>query len=213
MQQRDALRKIAKINQEIHDAIRREIAEERRKAEEAARLASAANAANPGSKTVKPGREKTITSASTTSEVLNATPENAKLSSDFLDNRGKLPWPVSNGIITRNMGSYTIEGIRTESDGVEIKTNSGAPVRTVFEGQVKLVNNVYGTYTVIVKHGEYFTAYSNLKSVSVSIGQKLNTKQMVGTVATDQTTGESIIQFSLYKGTNPVNPKIWLTPE
>jgi len=212
-QQRDVLRKIAKTNQEIHDAIRREIAEQRRKAEEAARAASAANAANPGSKTVKPTKEKTITSASTTSEVLNALPENAKLSSDFLDNRGHLPWPVANGIPIRWMGAYTIEGIRTECDGVEIKTNSGAPVRTVFEGKVALINNVYGTYTVIVIHGEYFTAYSNLKSVSVSTGQKLNTKQMVGTVATDQTTGESIIQFSLYKGANPVNPKIWLEPQ
>ena len=214
-QQRDVQRKIAKTNQEIHDAIRREVAEQRRKAEEAARAAaSAANAANPaGNKTVKPAREKTITSASTTSEVLNALPENAKLSSDFLDNRGHLPWPVANGIPIRWMGTYTIEGIRTECDGVEIKTNGGAPVRAVFEGKVASINNVYGTYTVIIIHGEYFTAYSNLKSVSVSTGQKLNTKQMVGTVATDPTNGESIVQFSLYKGTNPVNPKIWLEPQ
>jgi murein hydrolase activator len=213
-QQRDIQRKIAKTNQEIRDAIRREVAEQRRKAEEAARLAaSTANAANPGNKTVKPTRERTITSASTTSEVLNALPENAKLSSDFLDNRGHLPWPVANGIPIRWMGVYTIEGIRTECDGVEIKTNGGAPVRAVFEGKVASINNVYGTYTVIVIHGEYFTAYSNLKSVSVSNGQKLNTKQMVGTVATDPTNGDSIVQFSLYKGTNPVNPKIWLEPQ
>jgi len=214
-QQRDIQRKIAKTNQEIRDAIRREVAEQRRKAEEAARLAaSTANAANPaGNKTAKPTREKTITSASTTSEVLNALPENAKLSSDFLDNRGHLPWPVANGIPIRWMGVYTIEGIRTECDGVEIKTNGGAPVRAVFEGKVASINNVYGTYTVIVIHGEYFTAYSNLKSVSVSTGQKLNTKQMVGTVATDPTNGDSIVQFSLYKGTNPVNPKIWLEPQ
>lgn len=215
-QQRDIQRKIAKTNQEIRDAIRREVAEQRRKAEEAARAASAANAANaanPGSKTVKPTRERTITSTSTTSEVLNALPENAKLSSDFLDNRGHLPWPVANGIPIRWMGAYTIEGIRTECDGVEIKTNGGAPVRVVFEGKVASINNVYGTYTVIVIHGEYFTAYSNLKSVSVSTGQKLNTKQMVGTVATDPTNGDSIVQFSLYKGTNPVNPKMWLEPQ
>ncbi|MFI5160066.1 MAG: murein hydrolase activator EnvC family protein [Sphingobacteriales bacterium] len=207
-QQRDVQRKIARTNQEIHDAIRREVAEQRRKAEEAAR--AAANAANPGTKAVKPTRERTITSASTTSEVLNALPENAKLSSDFLDNRGHLPWPVANGIPIRWMGPYIIEGIRTECDGVEIKTNGGAPVRAVFEGKVASINNVYGTYTVIVIHGEYFTAYSNLKSVSVSNGQKLNTKQMVGTVATDPTNGESIVQFSIYKGINPVNPKQWL---
>ncbi len=210
-QQRDVQRKIAKTNQEIRDAIRREIAEARRKAEEAARAANAASAA--GNKTTATTRERSITSKSTNSEVLNATPEAAKLSSDFLGNRGQLPWPVANGIITRGMGQYTIEGIRSESDGVEIKTNEGAPVRSVFDGKVQAIENVYGAYIVIVNHGEYYTAYANLKSVSVSQGQKLNTKQMVGIAATDSNTGETTVQFSIYKGTNPVNPKIWLQPE
>jgi septal ring factor EnvC (AmiA/AmiB activator) len=210
-QQRDLQRKIARTNQEIHDAIRREIAEARRKAEEAAKAANAANAA--GTKTNATPRERAINSKSSNSEVLNATPEAAKLSSDFLSNRGQLPWPVANGVITRGMGAYTIEGIKTESDGIEIKTNEGAPVRAVFDGKVQAVENVYGTYIVIVNHGEYFTAYANLKSVSVSTGQKLNTKQMIGTAATDPTSGESSVQFSLYKGTNAVNPKLWLKPE
>jgi septal ring factor EnvC (AmiA/AmiB activator) len=208
-QQRDLQKKIAKTNQQIRDAIRREIAEARRKAEEAARAAAAANP--PGNKNVTPTKERP--NRPTDSEVLNTTKEAAKLSSDFLENRGKLPWPVANGIVIRGMGVYTIEGIRTESDGLEIKTNAGAPVRAVFDGKVQAVENVYGTYTVIVIHGEYFTAYSNLKSVTVSKGQKLTTKQMVGTVATDPATGESVVQFAIYKGVNPVNPKIWLFPE
>ena len=213
-QQRDLQRKIAKTNQEIRDAIRREIAEQRRKAEEAARAASAANAANPtGNKNNTTPKAKPINSSSTTSEVLRSTPEGARISNDFLDNKGHLVWPVANGIPIRWPGAYTIEGIRTETDGVEIKTNSGAPVRSVFEGKVASINNVYGTYTVIVIHGEYFTAYSNLKSVSVSTGQKVTAKQMVGTVAIDPATGEAVVQFSLYKGTNPVNPKSWLAPE
>ena len=210
-QQRDVQRKIAKTNQEIRDAIRREIADARRKAEEAARAANAASAA--GNKTNATTRERSITSKSTNSEVLNATPEAAKLSSDFLGNRGQLPWPVANGMITRGMGVYTIEGIRSESDGVEIKTNEGAPVRAVFDGKVQAIENVYGAYIVIVNHGEYYTAYANLKSVSVSKGQKLNTKQMVGVAGTDSNTGETTVQFSIYKGTNPINPKIWLTPQ
>ncbi len=210
-QQRDVQRKIAKTNQEIRDAIRREIADARRKAEEAARVANAANAA--GTKTNATTRERSITSKSTNSEVLNATPEAAKLSSDFLGNRGQLPWPVANGIIIRGMGVYTIEGIRSESDGVEIKTNEGAPVRSVFDGKVQAIENVYGAYIVIVNHGEYYTAYANLKSVSVSKGQKLNTKQMVGVAATDSNSGETSVQFSIYKGTNPVNPKIWLASQ
>ena len=123
-----------------------------------------------------------------------------------------MPWPVANGIVIRGMGSYKIENIQTESDGIEIKTNSGAPVRTVFDGKVQAIENVYGTYLVVVNHGEYFTAYANLKSVSVSKGQKLSTKQMVGTAATDPTTGDTSVQFSIYKGSTAVNPKIWLKP-
>lgn len=214
-QQRDLQRKITRTNQEIRDAIRHEIAEARRKAEEAARAANAANAANAaaGNKTTAPTRERTITSKSSDSEVLRFTPEAARLSNDFLGNKGRLPWPVAKGIIIRGMGTYTIEGIKTESDGVEIRTNAGEQVRTVFEGKVQAIQNVYGTYTVIVIHGEYFTAYSNLKSVSVSTNQKVDTKQILGTVATDPTSGESTVQFSIYKGTSPINPKIWLQEE
>ncbi|MGN6640778.1 MAG: murein hydrolase activator EnvC family protein [Mucilaginibacter sp.] len=210
-QQKDLQRKITRTNQEIRDAIRREIAEARRKAEEAARAAQAANA-TAANKTAAPPRER-ITSKSSDSEVLRFTPEAAKLSNDFLGNKARLPWPVAKGIIIRGMGTYTIEGIKTESDGVEIRTNPGEQVRTVFEGKVQAIQNVYGTYTVIVIHGEYFTAYSNLRSVSVSTNQKVDTKQILGTVATDPTSGESTVQFSIYKGTNPINPKIWLQEE
>jgi murein hydrolase activator len=213
-QQRDLQKKIAKTTQEINSAIRREIAEARRKAEEAARAANAANAANPSAnKNVTTKKEKPITSSSTTSEVLRSTPEGARISDDFLGNKGHLTWPVVNGIVTREMGKSKIEGIVTESDGIEIKTNAGAPVRSVFEGKIASINNVYGTYTVIIIHGEYFTAYSNLKSVSVSTGQKVTAKQMIGTVAADPSTGEYNVDFSLYKGTNPVNPRSWLAPD
>jgi murein hydrolase activator len=202
-QQRDLQRKIAKTNQEIRDAIRREIA--KRRAEEEKNTNNGTTARTTGAKP--------ISTRSTNNEVLTATPEDAKLSSDFLGNRGHLPWPVANGVITLGMGKHTEHGITSESDGVEIKTNEGAPVRVVFDGKVQAVENVYGTYLVVVNHGAYFTAYSNLKSVSVSKGQKLTTKQMVGTAATDPSTGDSSVGFSLYKGVDPVNPQLWLKPE
>jgi len=74
------------------------------------------------------------------------------------------------------------------------------------------VRDIVGTYLVVIRHGEYFTAYSNLRSVSVSKGQKVTTKQTIGTVATDSTTGETDVEFDLYKGSTPVNPKLWLAP-
>ena len=212
-QQRDVQRKLARTNQEINAAIRREIAEARRKAEEeaakAAKLANAANAANGDNKNVTPAK-KVVAKTYTTSEALNATPEAAKLSNDFLGNRGSLPWPVTNGVVIQGFGTYSIEGIKSESSGLEIKTNPEASVRAVFEGKVVRVINVYGTYTVIINHGEYFTVYSNLRSTNVAAGQKVGTKQNIGTVANESSTGIPQVKFELWKGASPVNPKIWL---
>ena len=211
-QQRDLQRKITRTNQEINAAIRREIEEQRRKAEAAAKAAAAAAAAGGAENKNVTVSKKAITKSSTTSEVLNATPESARLSNDFLGNKGSLPWPVTNGVVTQGFGKYTMEGITSENNGIDIKTNENASVRAVFEGKVAAINNVYGTYTVIIIHGEYFTAYSNLRSVSVSKGQKVSTKQNIGTVATESASGIPKVNFQLWKGATPVNPTIWLQP-
>jgi len=214
-QQKDLQKKIAATNREIDAAVRREIAEARRRAEEEAKEAArvAAAKAKAENREVEIPKTKTITKTSSNSEVLNATPEAARLSNDFLGNRGRLPWPVTNGVIIQGFGVYyTPENIKSESTGVSIKTNPGASVRAIFEGEVINVRDIVGTYLVVIRHGEYFTAYSNLRSVSVSKGQKVTTKQTIGTVATDSTTGETDVEFDLYKGSTPVNPKLWLAP-
>ncbi|MDB5153241.1 MAG: peptidoglycan DD-metalloendopeptidase family protein [Mucilaginibacter sp.] len=211
-QQRDLQRKIARTNQEINAAIRREIEEQRRKAEAAAKAAALAAAATGDSKNVTVPK-KAITKNSTTSEVLNATPESARLSNDFLGNKGSLPWPVTNGVVVQGFGAYYTEGIKSENSGIDIKTNVNAPVRAVFDGKVRVIKNVYGDYFVLIQHGEYFTAYSNLKSVSVSEGQNVSTKQNIGTVAAESATGIPKVNFQLWKGSTPVNPKIWLQPD
>jgi len=211
-QQEDVQRKRIKIDRELKAAIARDIEEARRKAERAAAAARLNAANNTGSKEAAAPR-RTITKNSTDSEVLNATPEAAKLSSDFLDNRGQLPWPVTNGDVKQGFGIYyDSENIKNESFGWDIKTNKGASVRSVFQGTVTNISNISGTFLVVIQHGEYFTAYSNLRSVSVKSGEKVGTKQVLGSVATDSSTGEAIVTFSLYKGKTPVNPKIWLAP-
>jgi len=214
-QQQEVQRKITRTNREIASAIRREIEEARRRAEEAARAEARAAAARAKAenKEAPAPRARTINKNSSDREVLNATPESAKLSSDFLENRGSLPWPVTNGSLKQGFGIYYDEtGIKNESSGWGIKTNPGASVRAVFQGEVSSIVNVSGTWLVVIKHGEYFTAYSNLKSYSVRAGQKVTTKQVIGTVATDSSTGEAVVEFDLYKGKTPVNPKIWLAP-
>lgn len=212
-QQRDVQKRIAQTRRQIDIAIRKEIEDARREAE--ARAAAAAKAAAAKAKAenreVVAPKTRVINKASTNSEVLNATPEAAKLSNDFLGNRGRLPWPVANGQLIHGFGTYTdSEGIRNDNTGYEIRTGEGASVRAVFDGEVSRIVDVYGTYTIIIKHGEYFTAYSNLRSLSVAKGQKISTKQAIGTVATDPITKEATIIFSLYKGKDAVNPKLWL---
>ena len=219
-QQQDVQRKITRTTKEINNAIRREIEEARRKAEEEAKrkAAEAARAEQKAAeaKAKSENREapapkpKAPVKSLSNSEVLNATPEAAKLSSDFLGNRGQLPWPVANGSIKQDFGLYYDNGIKNESYGWDIRTNIGAAVRAVFDGTVKSISNIEGTYLVVIQHGEYFTAYSNLKSFNVKEGQKISTKQAIGTVATDAATGEAVVGFSLYKGAAAVNPRIWL---
>ncbi|MEB0260467.1 MULTISPECIES: peptidoglycan DD-metalloendopeptidase family protein [unclassified Mucilaginibacter] len=213
-QQRDVQKRLARNRQEIVNTIRREIEEARRKAEaearEAARIA-AAKAKAENREVVAPTK-KAITKTSTNSEVLNSTPEAAKLSNDFLGNKGRLPWPVATGQLVHGFGTYNDDGIRNESNGYEIRTNTGAPVRAVFEGEVKTIMDISGTYLVIIKHGEYFTAYQNLRTVNVSKGQKVSTKQMLGTVALDPSTGDATTIFTLSKSSTFVDPRLWLAP-
>lgn len=205
-QQREVQKKITATSRAISTAIRKELAEIKRKQEEAERLAAArAKEANKAA----PANSKPVARKSN-SEIFNTTPESARLSSDFLGNKGSLPWPVANGKISHGFGTYSIEGIKTQSTGYDIATNPGAPVRAVFEGEVNIVSDVMGTFLVVIKHGEYFTAYSNLKSTNVSKGQKVSTKQVLGTVDTDSSTGDTEVHFELWKGTTPVNPSVWL---
>jgi len=212
-QQRDKQNKINETNRQIQIAINREIEAARKRAEEEAKkreVAEAAKAKAEG-RAVEPSTVKKITKTSTVSEILNATPEAAKLSNDFLGNKGRLPWPVDRyGGVVQGFGVYSKGGITNDNKGVDIKTEENGKVKVVFNGTVMAVRNIVGSYMVLVAHGEYITVYSNLRSASVSDGQKVTTRQILGTVETDNTTGLSIAHFELWKGKDAVNPAAWL---
>jgi septal ring factor EnvC (AmiA/AmiB activator) len=191
--QRDA----QQLDRAIRQAIAKEIEIARRKAEEEARIAAA--------KAKAAGKEAPVAK---TGSVLNTTPEAAKLSADFVSNRGRLPWPVANGVVTQYAGRQKIGvNVVVENTGWIIKTNPGSSVRSVFEGEVTTVIDIVGSTVVIIKHGEFFTAYKNLGSVNVSKGQKVSTKQSLGT-ADDQ----AEIEFHIYKSREEQDPKYWLAP-
>lgn len=196
----------ARLTRAIQAAIRREIEEARRIAEEEARRRAAEEAKkNPNAKTP----EKTAKTSD--KEALLSTPEAAKLAADFTGNRGKLPWPVASGSITQGYGQYTYgKGVKVSNNGLNIRTAAGAAVRAVFDGVVSRVIQMQNQYVVIIRHGNYFTVYQNLKSVSVAKNQKVTVKQAIGAVAVDPTEGTSDLHFEIWQGTSPINPSSWL---
>lgn len=189
------------IDREIRNAIQREIALAKRREEEAARVAAAkAKAENkPAPAAIK---EKT------TAGYLTATPEAARLSAAFESNRGSLPWPVSQGSITEGFGRHKEGQASYDNTGVTIQTAAGASVRAVFNGKVLRVVSSLGTYFVLIKHGEYFTVYQNLSSVSVGAGDEVSTKQAIGVVASGGEIPE--LQFQIWRGAVAQNPAAWI---
>jgi len=92
---------------------------------------------------------------------------------------------------------------------VKIETSEGANVRAVFNGKVSTIRNSLGKYFVIIRHGEYFTIYQNLASVSVSVGETVSTKQSIGVVGTSDDTPE--LDFQIWRNTSPQNPEAWIS--
>jgi septal ring factor EnvC (AmiA/AmiB activator) len=134
-----------------------------------------------------------------------------KLATNLENNRGKLPWPVSKGYIVAHYGKNVLEGTKIDwfNPGVTIGAEVGAPVKAVFEGVVSSIPDVAGHTVIIIKHGNYFTYYSNVQSVSVSKGETVHTGQVIAAVAAGDS-GDGQIDFSLLKDLNGLNPEPWL---
>ena len=193
----------ARLNRAIEDIIRREIDLARKKAEADARAKAG----------TKPG-VKTETKPISASSALNLTPEAAKLSADFASNMGKLPWPVEKGTITEGFGQHPhpiLKGITTQNNGVDIKTNVNATVRALFAGEVTgIITIPGGQIAILVRHGEYVSVYSNLKSYSVKRGDKVTTKQAIGVAFTDTIEDQTEVHLEIWKGMTKLDPQNWL---
>ncbi|MRI62675.1 peptidase M23 [Ornithobacterium rhinotracheale] len=139
---------------------------------------------------------------------------NEALSSNFSSNRGRLPWPVSSGEIVGRFGTQPhplLPQTTVNNAGVKIATKKGSAVRAVFDGVVSHVISIQGgNKAVMISHGNYFTVYNNLSSVNVSQGQKVSTKQTIGTVFTDPD-NNTILDFQIWNGTSKQNPASWIS--
>ena len=143
------------------------------------------------------------------------TPEEQLVSDQFDKNRGKLPWPVEQGIIISRYGKHTDEVVKTiieDNPGIDIQTEDGGDARAIFKGEVTyvgiLADNSFG---VIIRHGQYLSFYANLSDLYVKKGEKVDTKQKIGRIYTDEYSGKTVLHFEIYKGIQRNNPEYWIT--
>ena len=190
-QYRKELKEKEKASQKLDSEIKKLVEEEIRKS-------------NVGVKTTKANSSKSLE--------LKLTPEAQALSDNFASNKGKLPWPVVQGVITRPYGVYSpMPGITMNNEGVDIATSKGAIARSVFDGTVSYVNDdpEYGK-VIIIRHGEFLTVYRHLKEVFVKVGDKVKTKQTLGNIFYDEENQMTDIELQIWKGQDKLDPQDWL---
>ena len=172
------------LNKAIEDIIRTEIAKKKKDARNPETLASAKEEAA----------------------------EDLALSGDFKQRRGKLPWPVSNGVVTKQFGTQphpTLKGLKINNNGIDIRTDKSLDVYAVFEGTVVGTQFVPGYQNmVIVQHGQYYTVYSNLEELTVKRGDAVNTKQIIGRVSAEKPE----LHFEVWREKERMNPVGWISP-
>lgn len=143
------------------------------------------------------------------------TKEETLLSGDFERNKGRLPWPTSNGFIRGHFGIQNhpvLKFVQINNKGIYIQTPSGSSARAVFDGVVTSIFFTPGSNSaVIIRHGKYLTIYANLTQISVQIGQKVNAKQSLGRIFTDvENDNKTEVYFQIWNGTSIQNPENWL---
>ena len=143
------------------------------------------------------------------------TPEEKIISDNFSRNRNRLPWPTVRGVVTIDFGEQPhpfLKGIKIRNDGIDISTTEGSLVRSVYDGTVSRVFAITGAHkTVIIRHGNYLTVYSNLKTVVVNQGDNVATKQTIGVIYTENDKDhETVLQFQIWKDIVKLNPNDWL---
>jgi len=147
-------------------------------------------------------------------DYLAATPEARALSNKFESNRGKLPWPVDKGYISKKYGKSKhpyLKYIETNNNGIDIATSKNATVKAIFGGEVaNVLFNPGFQAAIIVKHGKYFTVYGNIKEALVKTGDKVTIGQKIGVVYTDENEGKTEVHLEIWNGSKKMNPSYWV---
>lgn len=211
---RENARRIAEAKareQRLKEAAEQASAKQRARAEQAAREAEAdREAAERKAEADARRNKKEIESVrEDVQEMSLMTSVDRKLSGSFEANRGRLPMPITGGYrVVSHFGQYNVEGlkgVKLDNKGINILGQPGARARSIYDGEVSAVFGFSGSMVVMVRHGSYISVYCNLSSVSVSRGQKVSTRQALGTVGRD-----NILQFQLRHNMSKLNPESWI---
>ena len=212
------------INREIAEARRKEVArqkalEEQRKKDAAAAPNNTASANNaktpPATSPAANASGSTATKTNRVYNVLESTDESLTSSINFENNRGRLPWPVNSGIVSIPFGSYTIPNTKIigNSSGITVSVPYGSSVKSVADGVVSGVFDMGGNQAVVVRHGKYFTAYSNLVNIKVSSGTEVHAGTVLGSADHGQD-GDGEVVFMVENSSGGyLNPASWLKPQ
>ena len=214
----------SKLKNAIAAMIKREIALAKAEAErkEKARL-DALKKANEATAKANPSTADKSTAAKTPAapapkkasppkdpSVLVSSDADRELNASFIKNKGALPWPV-NGYVISHFGNNKLPGdIDYVNPGVTIGAKVGETVKAVFNGEVTLVSFIEDKQAVFIKHGKYFTVYSNLQSVSVQKGSQVSTGQAIGKAGVNDEGDAGRVDFILMDENDNVNPESWL---
>ena len=143
------------------------------------------------------------------------TPEGRIISSNFLSNKGQLPWPLEEGIVTRKFGTQPHPVVRTttiNSTGLMIATYPNSVIKSIFEGEVLSVYGFKGGNPgILIRHGKYISNYQNLSQVFVKKGDKIKAGEEIGIIFTNGISGKAILKFSIFNELKPENPQNWLS--
>jgi len=148
-----------------------------------------------------------------TGKTYELTPSEMKLSASFASNKGKLPWPTERGVIAGTFGVHkhpVLKKVKVKNNGIDIATTKNSEARAVFKGKVVSITKISNTnLAVIIKHGSYFTVYSNLEEAYVVKGDEVETKQLIGKIHTNLK-GKTELHFEIWKGSSIQNPSYWV---
>ncbi len=211
-------REATQLNTRIDRLIAEEVEKARKRAEAEARRESATRKTNAG----KSESAATASSSSASTrpsaqplETYSMSKADRELSGSFVNNRGKLPMPITGAyIITSHYGQYAVEGLRNvklDNKGIDIQGKPGAQARAIFNGKVAAVFQLNGLFNVLIRHGNYISVYCNLSSALVKQGDDVTTKQSLGPIFSNKAdNGRTILHFQLRKEKEKLNPELWL---